>query len=69
MALARESYLPLPLVAQMMGMSREHIARMIEDGSVVGFDVGLGKRRKWLIRRQDVHDFLASRSSLHKPPD
>jgi excisionase family DNA binding protein len=62
-ALADESYVPLRLVAKMLGLSRQHVGDMIAEGAIVGLGVGLGARRRWLIRRDDVRRYLERRPS------
>ena len=63
-ALAEETYMALPRAAEMLGITPQRVGALIERGSVVGVDIGLPGRRKWLIRRADLVGFLRSRSSV-----
>ena len=63
LALLDETYLPLPRAAEMLGIRPERVGKLIERAEVVGVDIGVPGRRKWLVRRANLAAFLRSRST------
>lgn len=56
-------------VAEMLGVSDEHVRGLIDDGELPSFSISRGKRKHSRILAEDVTAFVRRRKAKEKQPE
>jgi len=55
--------------AELLGVTKDHVLRLIKSGKLVASNIGLGQRAVWRISREGINNFLSeSKKESHEQP-